>query len=72
MNHSYLIDIVIDDLIEEYEKAKEYGYVINNPIAYALYQVWKKYDHQEIQYMRNKREDYEARIRKCRQHHMES
>lgn len=41
MNHSYLIDIVIDDLIEEYEKAKRYGYVINNPIAYALYQVWK-------------------------------
>lgn len=46
-----IIDNVIDDLIDEYEKAKEYGYVINNPVSYALYQVWKKYDHQEIQYM---------------------
>ena len=64
-----IIDNVIDDLIYEYEKAKRYRYVINNPIAYALYQVCHKYDDQEIQYMRNKREDYEARIRKCRQHH---
>ena len=64
MNHSYLIDIVIDDLIEEYEKAKEYGYVINNPAAYALYQVWRKYDNQEIQYVRNRREDYESGLKK--------
>ena len=64
MNHSYLIDIAIDDLIEEYEKAKEYGYVINNPVSYALYQVWRKYDNQEIQYVRNRREDYESELKK--------
>ena len=64
VNHSYLIDIVIDDLIEEYEKAKEYGYVINNPVSYALYQVWRKYDNQEIQYVRNRREDYESGLKK--------
>ena len=64
MNHSYLIDIVIDDLIEEYEKTKEYGYVINNPVSYALYQVWRKYDNQDIQYLRNQREDYESGLKK--------
>lgn len=59
-----VIENVIDDLIEEYEKAKGYGYVINNPIAYALYQVWRKYDNQEIQYVRNKREDYKSGLKK--------
>lgn len=58
-----IIENVIDDLIEEYEKAKGYGYVINNPIAYALYQVWRKYDNQEIQYVRNKREDYKSGLK---------
>lgn len=30
-------------LDEEYERAKKLEYV-NNPLAYALYQVWKKAD----------------------------
>lgn len=30
-------------LEEEYERAKRLEYV-NNPLAYALYQVWKKAD----------------------------
>ena len=30
-------------LDEEYERAKSLDYVIN-PLAYALYQVWKKVD----------------------------
>lgn len=30
-------------LKEEFEKAKKLGFV-NNPIAYALYQVWKEAD----------------------------
>ena len=52
------IENVIDDLLEEYDKAKRYNYIIRNPIAYALYQVWKKYDHQEVKYLRNKKKDY--------------
>jgi hypothetical protein len=59
-----VIENVIDDLIEEYEKAKEYGYVINNPVSYALYKVWRKYDNQEIQYVRNRHEDYESGLKK--------
>ena len=37
------IEIVIDDLKKNYEEAKTMGFV-NNPIAYALYHTWKKYD----------------------------
>ena len=33
----------IDLIKQEYEKASESNY-INNPLAYALYQVWKKAD----------------------------
>lgn len=33
----------IEDLREEYDRAKHLNYV-KNPLAYALYQVWKKYD----------------------------
>ena len=34
---------LIADIIEEYSKAKSMLYV-QKPLAYALYQVWKKYD----------------------------
>lgn len=37
------LDQVKELLDEEYERAKNLDYVIN-PLAYALYQVWKKVD----------------------------
>ena len=38
---------IINMLSEEYEKAKEISYV-NKPLAYALYQTWKRYDSREV------------------------
>ena len=37
---------VIKDLKDAYREAKRLRFV-NNPTAYALYQVWKKYDRKE-------------------------
>ena len=37
---------VLNDIVNEYAKAKDNLYV-NKPKAYALYQVWKKYDAKE-------------------------
>ena len=37
----------IDLIKQEYEKASESNY-INNPLAYALYQVWKKADREIV------------------------
>ena len=37
------LETAIKMLTEEYEKAKKLEYVYN-PIAYALYQVWKEAD----------------------------
>lgn len=37
----------IDLIKQEYEKASKSNY-INNPIAYALYQVWKKADREIV------------------------
>lgn len=37
------LEKAIEDLREEYARAKNLSYV-KNPLAYALYQVWKKYD----------------------------
>lgn len=37
----------IDLIKQEYEKASEINYV-NNPLAYALYQVWKKADREIV------------------------
>ena len=48
-----ILENVIDDLIDEYEKAKRYGYVIPNPIAYALRQVWEKYKDSENKCLRD-------------------
>lgn len=31
-------------LEQEYERAKEMGFVVYNPIAWALYRVWRKMD----------------------------
>ena len=44
--YDYLFDKAIEDLKEEYEKAKDFTFV-NNPVVYALYQVWRKYDTQK-------------------------
>ena len=41
------LENAIDLIKQEYEKASESNYV-NNPIAYALYQVWKKADREII------------------------
>lgn len=37
------LDKVISDLTELYNKASAYEWV-NNPVAYSLYQTWRKYD----------------------------
>lgn len=47
-----VLENVIDDLVEEYEKAKRYEFT-DNPIAYALHQVWKKYKNRENKYLRS-------------------
>ena len=41
------LENAIDLIKQEYEKASESNYV-NNPLAYALYQVWKKADREII------------------------
>lgn len=37
------IETAIRELLKEYERAKGLDFV-RNPVAYALYQVWKKAD----------------------------
>ncbi len=41
------LENAIDLIKQEYEKASESNYV-NNPLAYALYQVWKKADREIV------------------------
>lgn len=43
------LEIAIEMLKTEYEKAKKQGYIYN-PIAYALYQVWKKADRKRVKW----------------------
>ena len=43
INHPMSLETAIKHLETEYEKAKRLDFVIN-PIAYALYQVWKMAD----------------------------
>lgn len=40
---SSILQQAIMDLTESYDKALDNGYVLK-PMAYALYDVWKKYD----------------------------
>ena len=42
------IDAVIEELRKEYETAKGLSWVID-PVCYALYTVWKKYDEERGQ-----------------------
>ena len=41
------LENAIDLIKQEYEKASESNYV-NNPLAYALYQVWEKADREIV------------------------
>lgn len=41
------LEKAIDNLRKNYEKAVQMDFVIN-PVAYALYQTWKKYDKENI------------------------
>ena len=43
ITNSSEIENVKADLDKAYQEAKKLRFV-NNPVAYALYQVWKKYD----------------------------
>ena len=45
------LDKAIEDLKKEYETAEKLSFV-NDPLAYALYQVWKKYDEKDKQQAR--------------------
>lgn len=49
MKHAMTLAKAIKRLKEEYERAKKLEYV-NNPLAFALYYVWKEADNE-----RNKR-----------------
>lgn len=49
-----IIETVVDDLVEQYEAAQTYEF-IGNPLSYALYQVWKKYDKRENKFLHNER-----------------
>ena len=43
MSEKMTLEVAIEMLKIEYEKAKKNEYIFN-PLAYALYQVWKKTD----------------------------
>ena len=43
ITHNSEIEKVKEDLDKAYHEAKKLRFV-NDPVAYALYQVWKKYD----------------------------
>lgn len=43
MSKYMTIEMAIEELKKEYEKAIKIGWV-RNPVAYALYQVWKMAD----------------------------
>ena len=43
ITHNSEIEKVKEDLDKAYHEAKKLRFV-NNPVAYALYQVWRKYD----------------------------
>ena len=41
------IDDVCEDVKKAYEEATKLSFV-NNPVAYALYQVWREYDSKPV------------------------
>lgn len=38
-----IIGYVVMDFINEFKDAQKHDYIVN-PVAYALYETWKKYD----------------------------